>query len=178
MIRISVVAALVFLVVGCGTTNLALTGQPVRPRPPNCDFAVYTAQVPPGQFAEIGMIDVTHGAYGSNVYRDIGDFKKEIAPHVCKAGGDAVVAMANGLGMWIKGTVLKRVAQAPAAPQPAAPAAAGGCQYDTQCKGDRVCQAGACVSPAPTPAPAPAVAPLAPQTVAPAPAPAPAVPQQ
>lgn len=27
--------------------------------------------------------------------------------------------------------------------------AAGGCQYDTQCKGDRVCVNGACVAPAP-----------------------------
>jgi hypothetical protein len=32
---------------------------------------------------------------------------------------------------------------------PAAPAAAAGCQYDAQCKGDRVCKAGSCVDPAP-----------------------------
>lgn len=34
----------------------------------------------------------------------------------------------------------------PAAPPPAAPAESG-CQYDTQCKGDRVCDDGECVKP-------------------------------
>jgi hypothetical protein len=62
---------------------------------------------------------------------------------------------------------------APTEPPPeGAPAdapAAGGCQYDTQCKGDRICEQGRCVdskvttpmepAPAPTPAPGPAPAP-------------------
>ncbi len=30
---------------------------------------------------------------------------------------------------------------------PAAPAPVGGCSYDTQCKGDRICVAGRCTSP-------------------------------
>lgn len=46
------------------------------------------------------------------------------------------------------------------------------CDKDTDCKGDRVCEAGVCVSPPPAAAPAPEPA-LAP---APAPAPAPAAP--
>jgi hypothetical protein len=81
---------------------------------------------------------------------------------VCKAGGDGAIAFANGYGMWIKATVIKRtgVAAAPApaaAPVASAPAAAipaaasgaehSGCSYDTQCKGDRICEAGRCVSP-------------------------------
>lgn len=33
------------------------------------------------------------------------------------------------------------------APPPAAPAPAAGCQFDTQCKGDRLCKAGRCVDP-------------------------------
>lgn len=36
-------------------------------------------------------------------------------------------------------------------PEPATPA---GCGFDTQCKGDRVCEAGKCVSPAPPATPA------------------------
>lgn len=38
-----------------------------------------------------------------------------------------------------------------APPQPTSP---GGCEYDTQCKGDRICEARRCVSPAPAGAPA------------------------
>jgi hypothetical protein len=44
------------------------------------------------------------------------------------------------------------------------------CTKDTECKGDRVCEAGSCVAPPPGSAPAPAQEPAA----APAPAPAPA----
>jgi hypothetical protein len=59
------------------------------------------------------------------------------------------------------------------------------CTKDTECKGDRVCEAGSCVAPPPGSAPAPAQqpaaapAPVAPAPVAPAPVapvPAPAVP--
>lgn len=34
-----------------------------------------------------------------------------------------------------------------AAPPPSAPPTATGCQYDTQCKGDRICKEGQCVDP-------------------------------
>ena len=53
-------------------------------------------------------------------------------------------------------------AQTPTPPAAEAPVAGGGCQYDTQCKGERICDAGRCVDPtttrtdaAPEPAPAP-----------------------
>lgn len=48
----------------------------------------------------------------------------------------------------------------------AADVRAGGCQKDTDCKGDRVCQSGACVSPAaaPAPGPTPTAEPTAPST--------------
>jgi hypothetical protein len=40
-------------------------------------------------------------------------------------------------------------AGAPAPAAPAAPPAGGGCQFDAQCKGDRICKQGACVDPTP-----------------------------
>jgi hypothetical protein len=61
-------------------------------------------------------------------------------------------------------TSCKEEAGGPTAPTPTPPAAeapvAAGCQYDTQCKGERICEAGSCVEPTtpraePTPEPAP-----------------------
>jgi hypothetical protein len=166
-------SSLLFLT-ACGTTKLTRVGAPQPARALNCEFDVYTT-APQGSFVEIGTLDVNPGAYGTNVYRDLSDFKEEISREVCKSGGDAAIAYANGYGMWIKATVIKRTAPAPqlakqAAPVAAAPQAApvaapqaapgattpapssgaapAGCSYDTQCKGDRVCEAGQCVSPA------------------------------
>ncbi len=64
----------------------------------------------------------------------------------------------------------KRGATTPGGSQ-AAPAepATDGCQYDTQCKGDRICEAGQCVSPAPqAPAAAAPAQPFPPAEPAPA----------
>jgi Tol biopolymer transport system component len=44
---------------------------------------------------------------------------------------------------------------APTHPGPAAPPSGGGCTKDTDCKGDRVCDHGSCVSPSAPPAPPP-----------------------
>jgi len=61
------------------------------------------------------------------------------------SGGDAAIAYANGYGYYIKATVLKGTGRP--APVSLTSAPSGGCTYDTQCKGDRVCVAGACVDP-------------------------------
>lgn len=57
------------------------------------------------------------------------------------------------------GTNVPGGAGAAATPDPAS----GGCQYDTQCKGDRVCTSGACVDPTPAATP-PAATPATPAT--------------
>jgi hypothetical protein len=160
------------ILAGCGSTVVTPNGIPLTPREPRCDFQMFTTA--PEGYAEVAAIDVQSGDYGVHQYRDIASFKTEIQPYVCKAGGDAAIAYANGFGMYIKATVLKRVEKATvaAAPEAAsskaefgtsaqqqqpAPAPADlGCHYDTQCKGDRICVKGDCVSPA---APAPGAAP-------------------
>lgn len=59
-----------------------------------------------------------------------------------------------------KGPSPAAAAAAPAVSTPAAAPVQSGCQYDAQCKGDRVCVKGECVDPAPTSPPvAPASAP-------------------
>ena len=109
---------------------------------------------PAGDYVEIGTLDVTV-AYGQ--FTQLSSFKKAIAPRVCEAGGDTVIALANGAGDYIKATVLKSGAApsaqgaasatgAPTLTQASIPAP-GACTFDTQCKGDRVCAKGECVEP-------------------------------
>lgn len=136
------------LLCACGSTTLAWTGARYPPRSATCDFRVFTA--PPGAgFIEIAAIDIEHG-FGSNVRTAIGDLKKEIQPHVCRAGGDAALAHANGYGRYDKVTVLK-VAQPPSARQDGSAlkrsATKPECHSDAQCKGARICARGACVKP-------------------------------
>lgn len=133
---------------GCGVeTTLTRTGAKQPPRPDNCTFDMLTAP-PNGGYIELGTLDLTTGAT-----TNLGEFRSGIRPQVCRAGGDAALALANGYGVYIKATVLKRVEEAPPAngaprlPPPQPPAAAGGCSFDTQCKGDRVCAQGVCVDP-------------------------------
>jgi hypothetical protein len=142
---------------------------PQRPRSDNCEFQTFSTP-PAGGYAEVAVIDVQFGAYGSNVYTDLAGFKQKIQPYVCRAGGDAALVHVNGYGMYIKATVLKAVAAAPVAAAPvAAPSAAApdtACHYDGQCKGDRLCVKGECVDPpaasAPTAAPSSAAPPARP----------------
>jgi len=145
------------LAVGCANqVTLTRAGAPEPPRPANCEFQVLTA-APAGDYAEVGTLDVVAAYTDTN---KLSDFKKLITPRVCEAGGDTVIALANGFGSYIKATVLKSGAAASAhagsravptltqASMPATPApAAGGCTFDTQCKGDRVCAKGECVEP-------------------------------
>lgn len=151
---------------GCGSTKMTPSGPEQEARDPACEFRVFTT-APAGGYAEIAAIDVQPGGYGHKMFTDIADFKEEIRPSVCQAGGDAVIAYANGYGMYIKATVLKELPEAakptvastsgaPAAQAPSIPQ--DGCRYDTQCKGERVCVNGECVDPTPPAATAPPVA--------------------
>ena len=138
---------------GCGSTDVTATGPKAPPRPPTCDFEILTS-LPMTGYHEIGTVDVSPGGYGVNQFTSLSDFKDHIRESVCKLGGDAAFASANGYGMYIKASVLKQVAAPPPAPVPVAAAEApkskpAGCEFDTQCKGDRVCIDGKCVSPEP-----------------------------
>ena len=146
------------LLSGCAFTTMTRTGPVYPPREPKCPFQLFTTP-PWGPFVEIGVVD---SGPGPGSVRDLDFFREIIQPYVCFAGGDAVIAFANGQGYYIKATILKQVA--PAAPPPGPPAGIvvptpdpnQGCHYDTQCKGVRICVNGTCVSPpaAPTTAPA------------------------
>lgn len=152
MNRVCVIVALVFCAGACSSTiELTRQGPQVPPRQPNCEFELFTT-LPEG-YAELGTIDVNQGPFGGKLHGTLDKFKTQIRPHVCKAGGDAAVAFANDHGLYMKATVLSRMEQSPPqrTPAPTAASPASGCSYDTQCKGDRICEAGRCVDPSPAP---------------------------
>jgi hypothetical protein len=122
---------------GCVQTELTRTGPKQTPRDENCAFRIFTS-VPSSGFVEIGTIDVSP----IDATRSLSELKEQIQAYVCQAGGDAAVAITNGAGSYIKATVLKRSK---------AEVTLAGCQYDAQCKGERVCVKGECVDPAPKP---------------------------
>ncbi|WP_394831399.1 hypothetical protein LVJ94_33295 [Pendulispora rubella] len=118
----------------------------------SCSFGVLTAS-PASGYEEIGSVDMSLNPLCPECSwpQSLADFREAVRPEVCKAGGDMVLAVSNGLGYYIKGTILRRVETPPAQ----AAAVSTGCQYDTQCKGERLCVAGRCVEPADAGAPAP-----------------------
>ena len=147
------VLGVVFL--GCGARTLVTaTGAPQAPRPEGCDFEILTS-TPLNGFREIGTLDMLSGGDGDTT--SLTRFKKRIAPKVCQLGGDAALAMANGTGYYIKATVLKRAETATLGAEGDASNGKHGCEFDTQCKGDRICIAGSCQAPTPS-APTPSSA--------------------
>jgi hypothetical protein len=130
----------------CGGSAMLTSAGPKQPsRGEHCEFQVLTAS-PGAGFVELGTIDVRPGSFGTNIFRNLADFKSRIEPLVCAAGGDAALASANGYGMYIQATVLKSVASAASVAR-ATEAPSAGCQFDTQCKGARVCVKGECEEP-------------------------------
>jgi hypothetical protein len=71
------------------------------PKPAKCAFDVLTVR-PDRPFQELGVLE-PDGPYTGSV----AEYRNIARPFVCKAGGDAVVAEVNGLGMYIRGTVIR-----------------------------------------------------------------------
>jgi hypothetical protein len=106
---------ILFLLVGCTrTTGFLYTPTNSRTssmKPDGCEFEILTT--PPARaFEEIGVLDLDPKVdYSPST---IPEFRKVAAHHICSHGGDAVIAQANGLGLYIKGTVVRYAAQQPA----------------------------------------------------------------
>jgi hypothetical protein len=99
---------------------------------------------PAAPFIELGI--ATLGSEVGHWHGELEDVKESIAPLVCRAGGDAAIAFADGGGLssYTRATIIKFGAGAtPSVP----PAMDGKCHYDTQCKGQRLCKQGTCVDP-------------------------------
>lgn len=131
------------LAVSCATAQYTgTTESPVKPRADDCEFAIKSAAPADGQWEEIGVVNIDPARTGTEVGTIApgtpGELRELIGADVCRGGGELVVGEVDDLGQYIRGTVYRRTGDA---------VALAGCSYDTQCKGDRICDAGRCVSP-------------------------------
>ncbi|HVU51912.1 MAG TPA: hypothetical protein VHL80_14545 [Polyangia bacterium] len=110
------VAATVALV-GCGYSYTQTTQNAAPPKPESCSFDVLTTR-PERPYVELGVLE-PQGSPGSGA-ANASDFRSRISDAVCHAGGDAVLTQVNGLGNYVRGTVIK-YKEGEAAPVAAAP---------------------------------------------------------
>src|SRR5258708_1449226 len=104
--KISTVAAAALLA-GCGITYRyrSTTSVAAAPKPPTCQFDVLS--MPPDKpYDQIGILKA-----GDPAAADPEVFADVVRAKVCEAGGDAVVAKVNGLGVYIEGSVIRYRAQ-------------------------------------------------------------------
>ncbi|MFL5311754.1 MAG: hypothetical protein ACJ79H_15010 [Myxococcales bacterium] len=101
------------LAIGCAAQPqyMATTSVRAQPKPENCSFDILTTR-PQRIFDELGIIDFTGGLIGQNGRRaglpdNAAELKEKTARSVCDAGGDAVLAEVNGLGQYIRATVIR-----------------------------------------------------------------------
>jgi hypothetical protein len=88
---------------------------PLAPKPAGCDFPI--SLTTPEGYLEIGAFDAKGPATPAF---DLPSLKESIRGDACNAGADAVVAIANGQGKYIKAIVLRKADQATSKPTPEA----------------------------------------------------------
>ncbi|MCI0569828.1 MAG: hypothetical protein L0Y66_03685 [Myxococcaceae bacterium] len=98
-----------------GLTSCALAPPPLtwtkttsihtEARDEECSFDILTVR-PDRAFDELGIIDVQRGGF-TEPLKTAGEFRSSAHPYVCAAGGDAVLAEVNGLGIYVRGTVIR-----------------------------------------------------------------------
>ncbi len=91
---VTLVIGLLFLFSACGSgIRVTLKGEPVKPLPPNCDFAFMDEDPDKASvnYQQLGIVTVDGGTPG-----DVGpELKDKIRPHVCRMGGERVVPMTD-----------------------------------------------------------------------------------
>ena len=92
------------VLVGCAPTTYTFTAASARgvvSKDENCKIEILTSP-PTGNYEETGTLEYYNGKEPTNV----DDFKKAVHTQACKAGGDAVIAIANEKGQYTKGSVI------------------------------------------------------------------------
>lgn len=75
------------------------------PREPTCAFEVFTTR-PDRPYDELGVIEDPKREGWRSISR-VSDFIDVSRQSVCEAGGDAVLAEVNGMGIYVRGTVIR-----------------------------------------------------------------------
>jgi hypothetical protein len=118
--RLPSASLLAVFTIGClPSYKLTASSASTVAKPPTCEFRV--VNLPPGQeFEEIATLTSEDG-----FDTDPAKFKERVRADVCRVGGDVVFTEINAKGWYVRGTVLRRVAGAPASveahPAPSAP---------------------------------------------------------
>ena len=109
-VSLSLLAALTLM--GCGGPVYVFTGTatPQAPKPADCDFRVVVTEPPAGSFEELGVLDARRTPSNR-----LDRFKEHARATVCQAGGDLVLAQANGYGYYVKGIVYRTSSKSEAA---------------------------------------------------------------
>jgi len=108
---LQILGAASLFAIGCAAQmQYTPTSTQGEPKFYNCPFAVLTTR-PPRPFEELGIIDFTGGHFfdgrRTGVPENANEFKSKAAQYVCHSGGDAVLADVNGMGQYIRGTVIR-----------------------------------------------------------------------
>jgi hypothetical protein len=106
------------LAIGCtASQQFTKTSSVSAPsKPANCSFDILSAR-PQRAFDELGIIEFIGGAvnkytgYREGVPDNASDLKVKTAKAVCSAGGDAVLTDVNGVGQYIRATVIRYKAE-------------------------------------------------------------------
>ena len=105
--KVELVFPIALVLAGCAASyQFTGTGKPATPKPPNCEIGV-SATVPGPEYEELGILQPV-----ANPTRDIREFKESVREPVCRAGGDHVVGEINGLGIYVRGVVFRKVTDA------------------------------------------------------------------
>lgn len=76
--------------------------QKFPPKPENCNFKIQLSETNLSGYEEVGVMS---GCAGQ---KSLESYKSTIQPYVCKAGGDLVVARANGYGVFCQGSIFRK----------------------------------------------------------------------
>ena len=109
MMKVILTVLVAATLTGCaGKANFTATGVvKAAPRPADCDVTVYTV-APKADFVELGVIEYESGLAAGPRPDSIAKAKKIAAKAVCQAGGNGLLVWeANGLGYYLKATVVK-----------------------------------------------------------------------
>jgi hypothetical protein len=90
-------------IAGCVGYKYSTTTSVTAPsKPESCEFDVLSTR-PDRPYDELGVLETSAGYEA----RSVSSFRDAILRDVCRAGGDAVLAEVNGLGHYVRGTVIR-----------------------------------------------------------------------